>query len=89
MCRRFFGKRWKRPKPVEATLRNPPGLVIAEGDLVTLVWKRNLPEPTDKAKTYEAFWFDVMWSRTASSSSTGTTRRGDPRRDGTKLKSAV
>ena len=26
---------------------------------MTLVWKRNLPEPTDKAKSYEAFWFDV------------------------------
>ncbi len=60
MCRRFFGKRWKRPKPVEAALRNPPEIVIAEGDLMTLVWKRNLPEPTDKAKTYEAFWFGVM-----------------------------
>jgi predicted SnoaL-like aldol condensation-catalyzing enzyme len=56
----FFSKIWKQPKPVEATLRNPPDLVIAEGDLVTLVWKRRLPEPNDKMKTYEAFWFDVM-----------------------------
>jgi predicted SnoaL-like aldol condensation-catalyzing enzyme len=56
----FFSKIWKQPKPVEATLRNPPDLVIAEGDLVTLVWKRRLPEPNDKTKTYEAFWFDVM-----------------------------
>jgi predicted SnoaL-like aldol condensation-catalyzing enzyme len=56
----FFGKMWKQPKPVEATLRNPPELVIAEGDLVTLVWKRRLPEPTDKTKTYDAYWFDVM-----------------------------
>jgi predicted SnoaL-like aldol condensation-catalyzing enzyme len=56
----FFGKIWKQPKPVEATLKNPPALVIAEGDLVTLVWKRLRPEPTDTTKRYEAFWFDVM-----------------------------
>lgn len=56
----FFSKIWKQPRPVEATLRNPPELVIAEGDLVTLVWKRHLPEPSDKTKTYEAFWFDVL-----------------------------
>ena len=56
----FFSKMWKQPKPVEATLRNPPALVVAEGDLVTLVWKRQLPEPTDTTKRYEAFWFDVM-----------------------------
>jgi predicted SnoaL-like aldol condensation-catalyzing enzyme len=56
----FFSKMWKQPKPVEATLRNQPALVVAEGDLVTLVWKRQLPEPTDTTKRYEAFWFDVM-----------------------------
>ncbi len=56
----FFSKMWKQPKPVEATLKNPPALVVAEGDLVTLVWKRQLPEPSDTTKRYEAFWFDVM-----------------------------
>ena len=56
----FFKTIWKQPKPVEATLRNPPALVIAEGDLVALVWKRQLPEPSDTTKRYEAFSFDVM-----------------------------
>jgi len=56
----FFSKMWKQPKPVEATLRNPPALVVAEGDLVTLVFKRQIPEPTDTTKRYEAFWFDVL-----------------------------
>jgi predicted SnoaL-like aldol condensation-catalyzing enzyme len=56
----FFGKIWKQPRPVEATLRKPPELIVAEGDLVTLVWKRQLPEPTDNTKMYEAFWFDVL-----------------------------
>jgi len=56
----FFKTIWKQPKPVQATLRNPPELVIAEGDLVALVWKRLLPEPADTTKRYEAFSFDVM-----------------------------
>ena len=56
----FFSRIWKQPKPVEATLRNPPALVMAEGDLVTLVFKRQVPEPTDTMKRYEAFWFDVL-----------------------------
>jgi predicted SnoaL-like aldol condensation-catalyzing enzyme len=56
----FFSKIWKQPKPVEATLRNPPALVMAEGDLVTLVFKRQVPEPADTTKRYEAFWFDVL-----------------------------
>lgn len=56
----FFSKIWKQPKPVEATLRNPPAVVMAEGDLVTLVFKRQVPEPTDTTKRYEAFWFDVL-----------------------------
>ena len=56
----FFSRIWKQPKPVKPTLQNPPELIIAEGDLVTLVWKRKLPEPTDKTKTYDAYWFDVM-----------------------------
>jgi predicted SnoaL-like aldol condensation-catalyzing enzyme len=41
-------------------LRNPPALIIAEGDLVTYIFKRNTPDPKDKTKTYEAFWFDTF-----------------------------
>ena len=48
------------PRPVEAALREAPELVIAEGDLAPLAWKRRLPDPGDKTKTYEAFWFDVL-----------------------------
>src|SRR5713101_799510 len=35
-------------------LRNPPALITAEGDLVTYIFKRRVPDPQDKSKTYEA-----------------------------------
>ena len=56
----FFSKIWKTPKPVEATLRDPPAILMAEGDLVTLVFKRMKPEPADATKQYESFWFDTF-----------------------------
>ena len=42
------------------TLRDPPALIVAEGDLVTYIFKRNRPDPKDKTKTYETFWFDTF-----------------------------
>ncbi len=49
-----------RPKAaVPATI---PNLVTirAEGDLVILAFKRDLPEPTDPSKTYSTTWFDMF-----------------------------
>jgi predicted SnoaL-like aldol condensation-catalyzing enzyme len=37
-----------------------PILVMAEGDLVTAVYKAVLPDPDDKSKTYEAFTFETF-----------------------------
>jgi predicted SnoaL-like aldol condensation-catalyzing enzyme len=54
-----MGRRWQ-PKPVEAQLKNPPAIVMADGDLVTLVFKRQRPEPTDPSKTYDMYWFDMF-----------------------------
>jgi len=45
-------------KPAD-TLRNPPAMIIAEGDLVTLVFKRMREDPKDKSK-YEVFGFDTF-----------------------------
>ena len=48
------------PRPVEPTLRRQPVAVVAEGDLVTVIWKRPMPEPDDPAKTYDSFMFDLF-----------------------------
>ncbi len=56
----YFSAKWKTPKAVKPELSDPPETVIAEDDLVTLMWKVERPEPKDKSKTYESFWFDMF-----------------------------
>lgn len=56
----YFKLKWKEPKPAGKTLREPPDQVVAEGDLVTLMWKVPKAEPSDPAKTYDSFWFDMF-----------------------------
>ena len=36
-----------------------PELTLAEGALVTFIWKRSVPESKDPSKNYEAFTFDT------------------------------
>ena len=57
---KYFRGKWKEPRPVQAALRNPPAEVVAEGDFVMVMWKANRPEPKDKSRTYESFWFDLF-----------------------------
>lgn len=40
-------------------LRNPV-IIMAEGDLVTAIYKGTLPDPDDKTRTYEAFAFETV-----------------------------
>jgi predicted SnoaL-like aldol condensation-catalyzing enzyme len=40
-------------------LRNPPAFIMAEGDLVTWLFKQNVPDPKDKSKTVERFTLEV------------------------------
>lgn len=40
-------------------LQNPV-IVMAEGDLVTAIFKVTLPDPDDKSKTYDAFTFETV-----------------------------
>ena len=37
-----------------------PVILMAEGDLVTAIYKATLPDPDDKSKTYEAFTFETF-----------------------------
>lgn len=52
---------WKgeSKRPVEPVLREPPELVLANDDLVLLMFRRPTPEPSDPAKTYDRFSFDL------------------------------
>ncbi len=56
----YFKKAFNQPKAVEPTLKEQPAAMIAEGDLVTVVWRLMLPEPKDKSKSYETFAFDLF-----------------------------
>jgi predicted SnoaL-like aldol condensation-catalyzing enzyme len=49
-----------KPTPVPAHLGIPVVAVVAEGDLVIVVTKRELTNPRDPSKKYTSSWFD-MW----------------------------
>jgi predicted SnoaL-like aldol condensation-catalyzing enzyme len=44
---------------VGSTLRNPPAYIMAEGDLVTWLFKHTVPDPKDKSKTTEQFTLEA------------------------------
>jgi predicted SnoaL-like aldol condensation-catalyzing enzyme len=57
----FFTQVMKvQPKPVPEKMKTPIVAVLAEGDLVTVVYPRELKDPKDSSKTYTTSWFD-MW----------------------------
>jgi predicted SnoaL-like aldol condensation-catalyzing enzyme len=41
-------------------MKNPPAYIVAEGDLVTFVFKQKTPDPKDKTKTYDRFTYDLF-----------------------------
>ena len=52
------------PKPaiddIGSEMKSPPAYVVAEGDMVTFIFKQQIPDPKDKNKTYERFSFDML-----------------------------
>jgi len=55
----FFAK-FAQPKPIEPKVKTPLVAILAEGDLVTMVFVRELEDPKDKTQKYTTTWFD-MW----------------------------
>ena len=55
----FFTK-VRKPTPIEAKVRAPLVAMLADGDLVTMVFVREYPEPSDPAKKYTTTWFDMF-----------------------------
>ena len=53
----FFGRLPRQP--VKAEIDNLVAMV-AEGDMVVLAFKRELPDPQNPGKTYTTTWFDMF-----------------------------
>lgn len=53
----FFGRFEKRP--VKQEIDNLVN-IVAEGDMVVLAFKRELPEPDNPEETYTTTWFDMF-----------------------------
>lgn len=55
----FFGPMWAGKQTAPQPLENPPVEVVAQGDLVMMIFKHATPDPVDPSKTYDAFSFDA------------------------------
>lgn len=55
----FFSK-IRQPKPIAPRVAAPLVAILADRDLVTLVFVRELPEPSDATRKYTTTWFDMF-----------------------------
>lgn len=55
----FFGPRWAGQKTEAHPLDNPPVEIVAQGDLVMLIFKKATPDPVDPNSSYDLFSFDA------------------------------
>jgi predicted SnoaL-like aldol condensation-catalyzing enzyme len=50
----------QKPQPIPEKMKSKVVAVLAQGDLVTVAFARELKDPKDPSKTYTTTWFD-MW----------------------------
>jgi predicted SnoaL-like aldol condensation-catalyzing enzyme len=55
-----FFSRIRKPEPIKAEWKDRPLLTIVSGSYVFYMFKRMPMDPDDKAKTYPAYWFDMV-----------------------------
>ena len=55
----FFAK-FAQPKPIQPTIEAPLVAIVADGDLVVLVFVREVAEPADATRKYTTTWFDLF-----------------------------
>lgn len=55
----IFGK-FGKPKPIESKIKAPLVAIVAEGDLVVLVFAHPGTDPKDSTKNYTTTWFDMF-----------------------------
>lgn len=56
---KFFSK-FAQPRAIEARVKAPLVAVVAEGDLVILVFAEEGTDPKDASKKYSTSWFDMF-----------------------------
>ena len=56
----FFGPMWPKPKAAADVKLTQFDVVLAEGDLVQVMFKRPRPEVDDPTKNYMSFWFALF-----------------------------
>jgi predicted SnoaL-like aldol condensation-catalyzing enzyme len=55
----FFSKNVS-PGAIQARVKAPLVAILADGDLVVLVFAREVPDPKDASKRYTTTWFDMF-----------------------------
>nr|WP_315488932.1 nuclear transport factor 2 family protein [uncultured Rhodoferax sp.] len=55
-----FFQKFSKPKPIQPRIKTPLVAILAEGDLVTLVFLSELPHPKEAGKKYTSTWFDMF-----------------------------
>jgi predicted SnoaL-like aldol condensation-catalyzing enzyme len=55
----FFAK-FSEPQPIAGQVQAPLVSIVAERDLVTLVFVKELPDPADASRKYTTTWFDLF-----------------------------
>jgi predicted SnoaL-like aldol condensation-catalyzing enzyme len=55
--KKFFAN--NTPQPISPKLKRPISAIIAEGDMVMVVYPRELPDPKDPSKKYSTARFDA------------------------------
>lgn len=55
-----FFQKFSKPKPIQSRVKAPLVAILAEGDLVTLVFVSELPHPRDTGTKYTTTWFDMF-----------------------------
>jgi predicted SnoaL-like aldol condensation-catalyzing enzyme len=56
----YFSKAWPQPLPADKVKPTHFDVVMAEGDLVTLIQRVPRPDPDHPGQTYNSFWFDTL-----------------------------
>ena len=56
----YFGKAWPQPLAADKVKPTKFDVVMAEGDLVTLIQRIPRPDPDHAGQTYDSFWFDTL-----------------------------